>query len=75
MKEDVAVMEVWEDLGGSFNKLCSSDNVDMESDSCGIMLSEAVINVFGILDIKTGGFDKSLIFYFFYDGKVVRGGG
>jgi hypothetical protein len=75
MEEDVAVMEVWEDLGGSFNEFGSSDNVNKKPDGCSVMLSEAVINVFGILDVETSGFDESLIFYFFYNSEVVRRGG
>jgi hypothetical protein len=65
MKEDVAVAEVREDLDSSFNKLGSSDNINEEPEGCCIMLSEAVINVFGVLDVKASGFDKSLVFYFF----------
>jgi hypothetical protein len=51
MKEDVTVAEIREDLGGSFNELSGLDDVNEESDSCCIMLSEVVINVFGVLDI------------------------
>jgi hypothetical protein len=74
MKEDVAVMEVLEDLGGSFNELGGSDDVNEEPNGSGIMLSEAVINVFGVLNIKTSGFNKGLVLYFFYDSEVVRRG-
>jgi hypothetical protein len=65
MKEDVTVVEVWEYFGGSFNKLGGLDDVNEEANGCGIMLSEAIINVFGILDVKASGFDKSLVLYIF----------
>jgi hypothetical protein len=75
MKEDVMVVEVREDLGGSFNELSSSDNVNEEPDSCCVMLSEAVVNIFGILDVKAGRFNQGLVFYVFNDCEVVRGSG
>jgi hypothetical protein len=65
MKEDTGVAGVREDSGGSFNELSSSDNVDEEPDGCGVMLGKAIINIFGILDVKAGCLDKSLVFYFF----------
>jgi hypothetical protein len=75
MKEDVMMLQVREEFGCRFDKLSGSDDVNEEPNGCGIMLSKLFINIFGILDIKTSGFDKCLIFYFFYDSEVVRGGG
>jgi hypothetical protein len=75
MKEDVMVAEVRENLGGSFNELGGLDDVNEEPDSCCVMLSEAVVNVFGILDVKAGRFNQGLVFYFLNDCEVVRGSG
>jgi hypothetical protein len=54
MKEDVTVMGIREDLGGSFNKLSGSDDVNEKPNGCCIMLSEAFVDSFGILDVKAG---------------------
>jgi hypothetical protein len=75
MKEDVMVAEVRKDLGSSFNELGCLDDVNEEPDGCCIMLSKAIINVFGILDVKTGRFDQGLVFYFLNDCEVVGGSG
>jgi hypothetical protein len=43
MKEDVAVVEVWEDLGSVFNELGSLDNVNKESDGCSICYNHPIL--------------------------------
>jgi hypothetical protein len=53
MKEYVLVAEVQKNLCGSFNKLCCSDDVNEEPNGSCIVLSKLVIDVFGILNIKT----------------------
>jgi hypothetical protein len=73
MKEDVMVSQVGEEFGGLFNELSSLDNVNEESDGSGVMLSKAVVNILGVLDIETSRLNKSLIFYFFNDSEIVRG--
>jgi hypothetical protein len=75
MKEDVAVMGVREDLGGSFDELSGSDDVDEKPDGRCVMLGKAFIDSFRILDVEAGRFDKGLVFYFFNDCEVVSGGG
>jgi hypothetical protein len=75
MKEDVTVMGVREDLGGLFDELSSSDNVNEEPDSRCVMLGKEFVDSFGILNVKAGGFDKGLVFHFFNDCEVVSGGG
>jgi hypothetical protein len=51
MKEDAGVTGVRGDSSGTFNELGGSDNVDEQPDGCGIMLGEAFIYIFGILDV------------------------
>jgi hypothetical protein len=65
MKEDAGVAGVREDSGGVFNELSSSDDVDEQSDGCGVMLGKTFVDVFGILDVKACCLDESLVFYFF----------
>jgi hypothetical protein len=71
MKEDITVSKVWEEFGSLFNELSSSDDIDKEPNSGGVVLSKSFINVFGILDVKIRGFNKSLVFYFFDDSELV----
>jgi hypothetical protein len=52
MKEDAGVTGVGEDSSGSFNELGGSDDVDEEPDGRSVMLGEAFVDVFGILDVK-----------------------
>jgi hypothetical protein len=51
MKEDAGVAGVREDSSGSFNELSGSDDVDEESNSSGVMLGKAFVDIFGILDV------------------------
>jgi hypothetical protein len=64
MKEDASVTGVGEDSRGSFNELGSSDDIDKEPDGCGVMLGEAFVDVFRILNVKARLFDKGLVLYF-----------
>jgi hypothetical protein len=70
MKDDVTVAGIREDLGGSFNELSSSDDIDEKPDSHCVMLGEALVDSFGVLDVEAGRFDKGLVFYFFNDCDV-----
>jgi hypothetical protein len=52
MKEDTGVARVGEDSSGLFDELSGSDDVNEEPDGCSIMLGEAFVDVFRILNIK-----------------------
>jgi hypothetical protein len=65
MKEDIMMLHIGEKFSSSFNELRGSDNVNEESDCCGAMLFKTFIDCWGILDIKTGGFNEDLVFYVF----------
>jgi len=65
MKEDVAMSEVGEEFGSSFNELSGSDDINEEANGGGVVLCQTFVDVRGILDVKTGGLDKSLVLYFF----------
>jgi hypothetical protein len=65
MKEDAGVTGVRKDSGGAFNELGGSDDVDEQSDGCGVMLGKTFVDVFGILDVKARCLDEGLVFYFF----------
>jgi hypothetical protein len=58
-----------------FNELSGLDNVDEETDSGGVLLHKMLVDIWGILNIQTGGLNEGLVFYFLKYSEVVRGCG